>query len=116
MAEFEEKFQEILGNETAMSQIMAMAQSLSVPQEDNNPTGIEDFVGGLDPKMMAIGMKLLTAYQNQHRSIELMSALRPFVKEERHVTMDRLAQASKLAKVVACFLEMLKEKGGDSVV
>lgn len=110
MAEMEDKFQEILGNEAAMSQIMSLAQSFSSGDEGAVSETDEDFLGSIDPKLLSMGMKLMTAYQSGHRSMELMSALRPFVREERYEMMDRLATATKLAKVVTCVVEMMGKK------
>lgn len=107
MAEMEDKFNEILGNEEAMSQIMSLAQSFSSPTEQNS--GGES-VGGMDPKMLALGQKLLAAYQSQHRSIVFLKALRPLVKEERGEMIDRLATASQLAKVATTLLDLWGEK------
>lgn len=112
MAEMEDKFQEILGNEDAMSQIMSLAQSFSSPsgaEEGNSKPSL----GAMDPQMLALGQKLLAAYQSQHRSVVLMNALRPLVSEERHEMMDRLATASRLSKVVSCLLELWGEKLGN---
>ncbi len=118
MAEMEDKFQEILGNEEAMSQIMSLAQSFSSPSEVSSseapPLG-EDFLGSLDPKVVSLGMKLMSAYQSSHRSIQLMTALRPFVKEERQQMMSRLTTASKIAQVVSCVFDMMGEKEDDHV-
>lgn len=79
MAEMEEKFQEILGNEDAMSQIMSLAQSLN---HDTDPSSSEnstmdfgEMMGGLDPKMMAMATKLMGAYQSQHRSLDRKSVV-----------------------------------------
>lgn len=117
VAEMEDKFQEILGNEEAMGQIMSLAQSFGggggeLVSEDR---GLEGLMNGLDPKMMSWVMGLVSAYQSGHRSIELMTALRPFVSEERYPWMDRLATATKLARVAATVLDMMGEKGVDHV-
>lgn len=121
MAELEDKFGEILNNPNAMSQIMALAQSISEPKETTwepvegtTPTGegMDSILSSIDPAMMAMGMKLLSAYQsNDNRTAGLMVALRPFVSDERHKTLDRLAQATKIAKVLHSLLDVMAEKG-----
>lgn len=123
MSEMEDKFQEILGNQQAMGQIMSIAQSLSPDLEgETNASGggdglnLEGMLGDMNPKMLAMGMELVSAYQSQHRSTQLMRALRPLVKEERHEMMDRLTQATKFAKVARCLLDMLGKKGDEIVV
>lgn len=123
MAEMEDKFKEILENEQAMGQIMSIAQSITgnaSSQPSSNTIGgeslpqfaggFEDLLGGMDPKYLAMGMRLMTAYQSQHRSMELMTALRPFVGEKRHDMMDRLSTATKLAKVGSLLVAIWKEE------
>ncbi len=122
MPEMEDKFQEILGNEAAMSQIMSIAQSLSSPSDSaegedgwesvgqSSPVNLEGVLGGLDPAMMALGMKLVAAYQQENRTSGLMEALRPFVKEERHIMMDKMAQATKIAQVLCSLWETWGEE------
>lgn len=125
MAEMEDKFQEILGNEAAMSQIMSIAQSLSSGEKENTTTEwapasdtgtVEELMGGLDPAMMALGMKLVSAYQRNHRALGLMGALRPFLKEERHDMLDKMSQATKIAQVICSLYETWKEDRGDTIV
>lgn len=123
MAELEDKFQEILGNPSAMNQIMALAQSISssekqepewspVEQPSTPDLGLEGMLNGLDPAMLSAGMKLLNAYQSHdNRTAGLMLALRPFVNDSRHKTLDRLSQATKIAKVLSGLLEIMGEKG-----
>lgn len=134
MAEMEDKFQEILGNPAAMSQIMSIAQSLSAtgdppgeaesdwepveaqilpPGAKATPDSLEALMGGLDPAMMAMGMRLVSAYQKEGRGAGLMQALRPYMKEERHDMMDKLAQATKIAKVLCCLWEVWGEERGE---
>lgn len=121
MAEMEDKFQEILGNDQAMSQIMSIAQSISGGSGEGgsgastsmNSMNMEEMLGGIDQKWMARGMRLMGAYQTEHRTVGLMTALRPFVKEERYEMMERLTQATKLAKVASCLIEMWGEEGDD---
>lgn len=117
MAEMEDKFQEILGNEQAMSQIMSLAQSFSSgdtasdsQETSQEPGDMTQAFSQLDPKMMGFASKILSAYQSQHRSMGLMTALRPFVSQERHEMIERLATATRLAKVVTCVLEMIGDK------
>lgn len=119
MAEMEDKLQEILGNEDAMSQIMSLAQSFSNPESPlaspRSTGGIGEMLGEIDPRMISMGMRMVSAYQDSHRTVDLMQALRPFVGEERHQMMDRIATATKLAKVVTCVLAMIGERGDDDV-
>lgn len=118
MADMEEKFQEILGNEQAMSQIMSIAQSLGGGSNEvlPAPTGGEDsgmnfgqMMGGIDPKYLAMGMRLMSAYQSQHRSMEFVRAVQPFLKTQREEMVDRLSKATRWARVATSILEIVTE-------
>lgn len=119
MADMEDAFQEILGNEQAMNQIMSIANSLSGNQSTETSVlppapqlmNMGDMLQGLDPKYLAMGMRLVQAYQTQHRSIQLLSALQPFVGDERQEMMQRLTQATKFAKVATSVWAIWKEQG-----
>lgn len=129
MPEFEDQFQEILGNEQAMSQIMSLAQSFSSGTSTSETSGggssdlgggdalgnMSSMLSGIDPSMIAIGMRLLSAYQKEHRSVELMTAIRPFVSEERREMIDRITKASKYAKVASSLIVLWREKEGGDV-
>lgn len=141
MAEFEEKLTEILGNQQAMGQIMALAQSLSggsgggegsaaapPPREESAPapavqmsgaTGDSPLsaLGELDPRLIQLGMRLVREYQgNDDRNIALLTALRPFLREERYAKLDRAIQIAKLSRVIRVAFETLGRKGEGGVV
>lgn len=131
---FEDKLNAILNNQDAMGQIMALAQSLSAPEQQEQPqtrTQGEDYVpvsqeqvpaqlpdvagllGGMDPKIMQMGMRLLQEYnRGDDRSAALLQALRPFVKEERFTKVDRAIQIARLSRVVRVLFDTMKEHGG----
>ena len=142
MAEFEEKLGEILGNQQAMGQIMALAQSLSgggapagegqspppptksggeqtdapAPQINlgDNPLSA---LGELDPRLIQLGMRLVHEYQGgDDRNTALLMALRPFLREERYAKLDRAIQIAKLSRVIRVAFETLGRKGEDGVV
>lgn len=144
MGEMEEKLNAILGDPSAMGQIMALAQSLggkngggaapiqaapqpdpydtpppppSPPQpvapEDGSPLGL---LGDIDPRMIQMGMQLLQEYQGEDdRTMALLSALRPFVKEERFAKLDRAMQVSRLSRVIRVLFKNLGKGGGGNV-
>ena len=130
MSEFEEKLGAILNDQQAMGQIMALAQSLSggktetgenyVPVEPERDTGEQSvlpeagaLLGGIDPKLMQTGMRLLQEYNRaDNRSAALLEALRPFVKEERYAKVDRAVQIARLSRVVRVMFDAMKENGG----
>lgn len=129
---FEDKLNAILNNQDAMGQIMALAQSLSVPEQREQPQTREEgyvpvsqeqvpaqlsdvagMLGGMDPKIMQMGMRLLQEYnRGDDRSAALLQALRPFVKEERFAKVDRAIQIARLSRVVRVLFDAMKEHGG----
>ena len=129
---FEDKLNAILNNQDAMGQIMALAQSLSAPEQQERPQMQEEgyvpvsqeqapaqlpdvagLLGGMDPKIMQMGMRLLQEYnRGDDRSAALLQALRPFVKEERFAKVDRAIQIARLSRVVRVLFDTMKEHGG----
>lgn len=137
MSGFEDKLNAILGNQEAMGQIMALAQSLGRQEETQSPQvqQEEDYVpvesqssaqslpdlggmlDGIDPRMMQMGMRLLQEYNRaDDRNTALLAALRPFVKEERFAKVDRAIQIARLSRVVRVLFDTMKERGGDGLV
>ena len=117
MSELEEKLENILGNPQAMAQIMSLAQSLngggspppagtgepSSAQEQASPApaqapapsppppasgGAGDGLGGL------LGA--------------LLTALRPFVKEQRYAKLDKAIQIAKLSRLIRSGLDLFR--------
>lgn len=129
MGQWEEKLGAILNNPQAMSQIMSIAQSLGgdqgpgsdqdeqppvqpqEPQIEPSPTPAED-APALDPRVMAAGLRALSVWQGpaDPRSA-LLQALRPFVREERQVKVDKAIRIVRMSKAVRAALEGLQEGG-----
>ena len=54
-------------------------------------------LGEIDPGMIQMGMRLLREYQGEDdRTVALLNALRPFLKESRLAKLDRAVQISRL--------------------
>ena len=128
MSEFEDKLQSILGNPEAMDQIMSIARSLGgepSPQEESTPSealfpqGISSTPGtgdlfsslsGLDPRLLQIGMHLLSEYnRNDDRTVALLTALQPFLRQERYAKMDRAVQIAKLSRLIRVALDAFRK-------
>lgn len=138
MAEFEEKLNSILGNQEAMGQIMALAQSLSgerpapPPQDEQKETGSEAppstqpenqtpdlsaLLGQIDPRMLQMGMRIIQQVQgDDDRNAALLNALRPFLREERQAKLDRALQIARMTKLIRAALGALGGKGEEEVV
>ena len=140
MSGLEDKLNAILGNQEAMGQIMALAQSLGVQEQQNTRTEQEEswvpvetwgeerepqtqppdfgsLLGNIDPKMMQLGMRLLQEYNRaDDRNAALLAALRPFVKEARFAKVDRAIQIARLSRVIRVLVDTVKEKGEGGLV
>ena len=125
MAQLEEQLNQILGDPQAMEQIMALAQSLSgkgqeapPPEADAPPPeGTEEpsplsALSGLDPKLLQLGMGLLSEYSAQDdRKTALLEALKPFLKRERQEKIDQAVRIARLSRVVRAAFQLLGGKG-----
>ena len=127
MSEFEDKLQAILGNPQAMDQIMSIARSISGnppqdgpgPFDDLNPPSCQTaldvndpfaLLSGLDPRILQIGMQLLSEYnRNDDRTTTLLSALQPFVRQERYAKVDKAIQIAKLSRLIRVALEAFRK-------
>lgn len=130
MGEFEEKLNSILGDQQAMGQIMALAQSLGKqspsdqeetdtapePAEDA-PPDLSQLMGNLDPKMVQLGMRLMREYQQDDgQNTALLQALRPYLREERRGRLDKAVQIAKMSRLLRVALRSLGGKGEDTLV
>ncbi len=141
MSDFEEKLNSVLSNPDAMSQIMNLAQSLNLgggggesPQEGQGggseppppppPAGGGDGLGGLaglgsllgqiDPKWINRLLPLvgeLTGGGSDER-MQLLYALRPFLKPERQ---DKVERAAKTARLIHMGKKLLQSMGESDV-
>ena len=123
MAELEEKLNAILGDRDAMGQIMALARSLSGEGRQEEPregeqspppaqTGdLSDLLGQVDPQMLQLGLRLFREYQGKEdRNAALLSALRPFLREERRSRLDRALQIARVTHLIRAVLEAAGER------
>lgn len=131
MSEFEDKLQSILGNPDAMNQIMSIAQSLSgssrddqtaestaaVQEQDHSPSlDLTSMFDHLDPRLLQLGMQLLSEYNRQDdNKIALLTALQPFIKEDRYAKLDQAIQIAKLSRVIRVALDSFRNGGSEYV-
>ena len=125
MAQLEEQLNQILGDPQAMEQIMALAQSLSGKQEEerqpeeetqppaeNDPPSPLSALDGLDPRLLRMGMGLLSEYSAQDdKKTALLAALKPFLKPERQEKMDQAVRIVRLTRVIRTALRMFRDRG-----
>ena len=129
MSEFEDKLNAILSNPEAMAQVMGLAQSLSgsgafegaghseeKPKNSTETSGggvgsLGDLFSQVDPNIISRLLPLLGEL-NQSGSderLQLLYALKPFLKPERRDKVDRAAKAAKLIRVGKKFLTTMGE-------
>jgi hypothetical protein len=141
VSDFEEKLNSVLSNPDAMSQIMNLAQSLNLgggggespqggqgggnePPPPPPPSGGGDGLGGLaglgsllgqiDPKWINRLLPLvgeLTGGGSDER-MQLLYALRPFLKPERQ---DKVERAAKTARLIHVGKKLLQSMGESDV-
>ena len=113
MAELDEKLNALLSDPTSMSQIMQLAQQLSgsmgggpdsaaqqppVQPPAPPPAPPVSALGGLDPQVVARFLPLLQEYSRSNsQTMQLLYALRPFLKESKQ---DKVERAARLARLI----------------
>lgn len=133
MSDFEEKLNAILSDPDAMAQVMGLAQSLSAggafggedrgdaaahaPREERargmaeGLGGIGELFSSIDPKLVGKLLPLLgeLGHENGDDRLQLLYALRPFLKPERRDKVERAARAAKLIHIGKKFLNTMGE-------
>ena len=114
MAELDEKLSAFLSDPDSMAQVMQLAQQLSGGTENPPPAAQPEHVdqdaplsppGGFDPQLLSRLMPLLQEYrQSNSQTMQLLMALRPFLKPEKQAKVERAAQLSHLIHVGKKFL------------
>lgn len=126
MAEFDEKLNAILSDPKAMGQIMSIAKALGGTEEENGRSGapsqespapssadqLLSSLGDIDPKVLQTALRLFSEYSaTDDRRTALLTALQPFLKEERYAKVDKAVQITKLSRVARVAFQLLK--GGE---
>ena len=127
MGEFEEKLNAFLSNPDAMAQVMNLAQSLNLggeggtsggtgedaappppgggaggPGDLSGLSGLGDLLGQIDPKMVQRLLPLLgeaAGGGGNDERMQLLYALRPFLKRERRDKVERAVKVARLIRV-----------------
>ena len=70
----------------------------------------------IDPKLISIALRVFSEYSSQDdEKTALLTALKPFLKEERLEKMEKAEKISRLSRVVRVAIQLLKEEGGSGV-
>jgi hypothetical protein len=127
MAELDEKLNALLSDPNSMAQIMQMAQQLSAtmggsasPSPPAAPTAqtasqapAPSLPGGIDPQVVARFLPLLQEYsRSSSQTMQLLYALRPFLKESKQ---DKVERAARLARLIHLGKKFLMDWGDGHV-
>lgn len=84
-------------------------EPVSFPAEPG-PADPQPFAGlDLDPRLLSLGMKALSAYRDESDDkARLLQALRPFVREERYGKIDKAVQIARVSKAIRAVLDGFK--------
>ena len=120
MGEFEEKLNSILSSPKDMKKIMDLARSLSsesTESADDAQSGApaaapQDAADGIDPAALGMMAKVIKEYSSSvsDDKSSLLMSLKPFLKSNRHDTIDKALNILKLSKVAKI---AFGEFGGD---
>lgn len=135
MSEFEEQLNSILSSPETMDQIMALANSISgggaspqpeaggTPDEPRSGPDLSQLLsmlsgpnspfGNLDPGLVQAGVSLIQEYgRDDQEQTALLTALRPYLPEERQARLDRAVQLARTARVLQSAYQMFRSRNG----
>ena len=72
--------------------------------------GIGNLLGGLDPNMLSAAAGLLGQFSggDDDRRVALLTALRPFVREQRYARLDKAIQIARLSRLIRSGLDLFR--------
>ncbi len=128
MAQWDDTLQAILNDPQTMGQLFSIAQSISggadnapapeealSPQEtappppEGNPLLALGGIGDLDPKLLSIGLTLLSSLsQEDSRSGVLLQALKPYLSEKHLKHMDKAIQIAKYTRLISTAYQLFQ--------
>lgn len=105
--------------ETSQAQEQSQAQAQSPapppapPASGGSGDGLGSLLGGLgslDPKLLSAAAGLIGQFNSgaDDQRVALLTALRPFVKEERYAKLDKAIQIAKLSRLIRSGLELFR--------
>ena len=133
MADLDEKLSALLSDPSSMAQVMQLAQQLATnfggtqTEKKSNPSTTESrqaseqtipeisqLFGSIDPVMVAKYIPLLQEMgRTNNQTMNLLYALRPFLKEEKR---DKIERAARLARLIHIGKKFFTEAGGFGLV
>lgn len=121
MSELQDKLNSLLSDPAGMAQVVQLAQQLSstmepsaaptpqsgapTPPPSPNPPPSTALLGGIDLGTVSRFLPMLQALSSdQSHSMQLLNALRPYLKEEKQGKVERAARLARLITVGKRFL------------
>ena len=121
MSELQDKLNSLLSDPAGMAQVVQLAQQLSSTMEPSaaptpqsgapspppspNPPPSTALPGGIDLSTVSRFLPMLQALSSdQSHSMQLLNALRPYLKEEKQGKVERAARLARLITVGKRFL------------
>ena len=121
MSELQDKLNSLLSDPAGMAQVVQLAQQLSstmepstaptpqsgapTPPPSPNPPPSTALPGGIDLSTVSRFLPMLQALSlDQSHSMQLLNALRPYLKEEKQGKVERAARLARLITVGKRFL------------
>ena len=82
------------------------------PADSGSAGGLGSLLGSLDPQMLASAASLIGQFSDggDDKRTALLTALRPFVREERYAKLDKAIQIAKLSRLIRSGLELLRAR------
>lgn len=99
--------------EQAQTQAQSPAPPPVPPASGGSGDGLGSLLGGLgslDPKLLSAAAGLIGQFNSgaDDQRVALLTALRPFVKEQRYAKLDKAIQIAKLSRLIRSGLELFR--------
>lgn len=88
------------------------------PADSGSADGLGSLLGSLDPQMLASAASLIGQFSDggDDKRTALLTALRPFVREERYAKLDKAIQIAKLSRLIRSGLDLFRARKEDGHV
>ena len=108
--------QETASDDSAQPDIRGLMDTLSALGGSSAGSGESPLAAleSLGPKLLSAAVRLFSEYNaSDDRKIALLSALRPFLKEERYAKVDKAMRIARLSRVIRVAFQLFKKDGGE---
>lgn len=94
----------------------AQPDSSAPPPSPGGLGGLLSGLNSLDPQMLSAAANLMGQFTSgeDDKRTALLTALRPFVKEQRYAKLDKAIQIAKLSRLIRSGLDLLRARKEDN--